>query len=117
MNYNEPKDVITPQTAVTNLYPIFDGGPWDYSLALMDWEGEPALGIRWNGGTEAKSVGKQKIHPGNPQSRGYSTWFIVPKPFVIPILKKALSQGLGGGSINKKQAEKFVRDKIENLTA
>jgi hypothetical protein len=41
------------------------------AIALGTWEGDPVLGMRWNGSED---------HPiGSPQSRGLPTWFIIPR--------------------------------------
>lgn len=70
MAYIDPKIVQSPKGRVKNLNVIFDGGEGSYSIAHMDWDGNAAVGVRWNGGdTEGL---------GNPQSRGIATWFILP---------------------------------------
>ena len=71
MAYIDPKIVLSPKGRVENLSVIFDGGEHSYSVARMDWDKNPALGVRWNGG--------DKEGLGNPQSRGIATWFILPK--------------------------------------
>jgi len=71
MAYIDPKMVLSPKGRVENLGVIFDGGEHSYSVARMDWDKNPALGVRWNGG--------EKEGLGNPQSRGIATWFILPK--------------------------------------
>lgn len=39
------------------------------AVALGRWDGEPVIGLRWNG---------NDVSPvGHPQSRGLATWFIV----------------------------------------
>jgi hypothetical protein len=114
MEYTEPKDVTSPQTSVSNVRPILDGGEWEYSLALLNWDDEPALGIRWNGGMQVSRQGKKKQHPGNPQSRGLPIWFILPPNLILPVLK-ALKNELGGESIDKKLAEKQVLEEIKRL--
>jgi len=53
---------------------IYDGKEHGWSLARMNWEGEPIIGMRWNGGSES---GIPSI--GNPQSRGKPTWFVLPE--------------------------------------
>ncbi len=44
----------------------------------MLWDGDFAVGIRWNG--------KLGEGVGSPQSRGLPTWFILPRPFVQDVL-------------------------------
>jgi len=70
MAYIDPRMVLSPKGRVENLTVIFDGGEHSYSVARMDWDKNPALGVRWNGG--------DKEGLGNPQSRGIATWFILP---------------------------------------
>lgn len=70
MAYIDPRMVLSPKGRVENLAVIFDGGEGSYSVARMDWDGEPRLGVRWNGG-DGEGL-------GNPQSRGIATWFILP---------------------------------------
>ena len=67
---------------------LITGGPdnnW-WSIALGTWKNEegekPALGIRWNGDEDTK---------GNPTSRGYPTWFILPEEFHDFVLNSLLT--------------------------
>lgn len=71
MAYIDPEMVLAPKGRVENLDVVFDGGEHSYSVARMNWDKNPALGVRWNGG-EGEGL-------GNPQSRGIATWFILPK--------------------------------------
>ncbi len=71
MAYIDPRMVLSPKGRVANLTVIFDGGEHSYSIARMNWDNNPALGVRWNGG--------DKEGLGNPQSRGIATWFILPE--------------------------------------
>lgn len=46
------------------------GVEYGCAVCVGRWEGEPRIGMRWNGG---------KDNPiGNPQSRGIPTWFMLP---------------------------------------
>jgi hypothetical protein len=73
--------VNSPKASISNLLVLYDGGeynpsnPWwtGWSLAQFDWQGCPALGIRWNG---SDLTGDS--HIGSPQSRGVPTWFVLP---------------------------------------
>lgn len=67
--------IISPKGRVEELKVIYDGGEESWSLAKMKWDGENAVGIRWNGGSEDKKF----PGIGNPQSRGVPTWFILPE--------------------------------------
>lgn len=75
MSYTPPDMVISPKGRVEELKVIYDGGEESWSLAKMKWDGENAVGIRWNGGSEDKKF----PGIGNPQSRGVPTWFILPE--------------------------------------
>lgn len=74
--YTDPRGVTTPRGRIRNLEVLYNGGAQDddsgWSLARMLWDGEEALGIRWNGGSEGDSKGQ-------PTSRGYPTWYILPQ--------------------------------------
>jgi hypothetical protein len=109
--YTDPKDVTSPQVSVSKVRPVLDAGEWDYSVALLQWEKQPAVGIRWNGGSEEG----EKIQPGNPQSRGLPIWFIVPEPFELAILETVLARGCGGGSINATEAEAAVNEAVSRI--
>lgn len=105
MNYTSPREVKSPKISISNLEPIIDKGEWEYSVAVLDWEKKPRLAMRWNGGKGEDG----KIHPGNPQSRGLPTWFVLPDEFDIEILSALKPRGgLGGGEINIDTAEEAV---------
>jgi hypothetical protein len=76
MAYIDPRLVTSPKGRVERLDVIYDGGEGDYAVATMLWDGEPATGVRWNGGDR----GEKFQGLGNPQSRGIPTWFILPDP-------------------------------------
>jgi hypothetical protein len=84
MAYIDPNLVLSPKGRVENLRVIHDGKDGSFSVAEMDWDGNPAVGVRWNGGNEGKFTGL-----GNPQSRGIATWFILPDP-IADLVKKNL---------------------------
>jgi len=101
MSYIKPKDVLSPKVSVSNLRPIYDEGEGKWSAALLDWDQEPSVGIRWNG---------QNQSPGNPQSRGLPTWFVMPNQLGIPVLRTLLTQGLvGGEDIQRDTAQQAVQ--------
>lgn len=74
--YTDPRGVTTPRGRIRDLEVLYNGGAQaddsGWSLASMLWDGEEALGIRWNGGAEGDSKGQ-------PTSRGYPTWYILPQ--------------------------------------
>jgi hypothetical protein len=71
MPYVDPKDVTSPRERLRDLDVIHDGGVGSWSAAWFTWDGEKRLGLRWNGRADEPG-------PGNPTSRGYPTWFVVP---------------------------------------
>jgi hypothetical protein len=96
----DPKTVVSPKGSVRNLEILWDGGEWNdadplwsgWSAAKLDWDGHPAIGIRWNGTSDDKGV-------GNPQSRGLPTWFILPDPIADVALAR-IAEHLRNGSSN-----------------
>jgi len=115
MAYIDPQHVDSPKSFVSDLMPVYDGGEWESSVALLKWEGEDRVAMRWNGGTENQS---QKPTPGNPQSRGLPTWFVVDPIFDVAILQTLLEKRLaGGGSIDKEKAQEAIHRAIELRTS
>jgi hypothetical protein len=84
MGYIDPRTVLSPKNSVSDVEIIFNTGPTSnsWSVARLRWDGEPAVGIRWNGGEEGGTK-------GNPQSRGNPTWFIVPVELAERVLEEA----------------------------
>lgn len=81
MTYTKPQDVISPQDAISNIDVLFDGGDNSVSIARITWFGKIVIGMRWNVSMrEWDDLGKinGNICLGNPISRGYPTWFILP---------------------------------------
>ena len=111
MTYIDPSSVTSPQAHVANVIPIKDTGEDEWSAALFEWDGKAALGLRWNGG------GQDKLHPGNPQSRGLSTWFIVPWEIAPDVLQAVINQSLGGGKVDKVKAKAACADFLFKLEA
>ncbi|MEQ9468952.1 MAG: hypothetical protein RLN88_16200 [Ekhidna sp.] len=102
-NYRKPQDVVSPKSRIKGTpQVIYDGkdGEYPFSIAIINWDGNKAYGIRWNVSDSEwdnpeKMIGGTKQCVGNPQSRGNSTWFIVPdilfnptNPVMQEILKK-----------------------------
>lgn len=76
MAYINPRLVTSPKGRVEKLHVIHDSGEGDYAVATMLWDGQPRMGVRWNGGDKGEIF--QGL--GSPQSRGIATWFILPDP-------------------------------------
>jgi hypothetical protein len=79
MSYCDPRTVRGPKKHVSNVRVIYDGGEEGCAVAELEWDGEPSVGIRWNG-----------MQPlGHPQSRGNPVWFRVPPEFAEVVLARA----------------------------
>ncbi|MBZ9730775.1 hypothetical protein LB467_13855 [Salegentibacter sp. JZCK2] len=83
--YNLPNTVLRP---TKNVRVLFDNGNFHeaYSVAILEWNNNDVLAIRWNiTENEAKNPEKMKgseVCVGEPNSHGYSTWFIIPDDFI-----------------------------------
>jgi hypothetical protein len=84
--------VTSPKDCVDKVIPIYDGGAFkgEYSVAILEWQGNPCIGIRWNI-TERELNNPDKVSGkvvcvGEPNSRGYATWFILPDDFLRALL-------------------------------
>ncbi len=89
----KPADVVSPKRRWQTITILRDTGNDNDSLALGNWDGSPALGMRWNGDNNSDI--------GNPQSRGQATWFIVPEIYwrglvdtITEADKKALAEAV-----------------------
>src|SRR2546421_4161058 len=80
--------VTAPQDCVSIIRVLYDGqdgsapGSSPISVAQLEWEGRPCIGIRWNVAQREwddpdKKSGK-KACVGMPSSRGHAVWFILP---------------------------------------
>lgn len=74
-NYTDPRTVLSPRSAVSNLNVLFDDGPHSFSVATLDWHGVPSHAFRWNGHMENDG----SINKGSPISTGHPVWMIIPK--------------------------------------
>ena len=71
MPYTKPEDVTSPKKRWGRDHRVLhDEGKGGWSAAEGLWDNEAVLALRWNGDDDTPK--------GNPQSRGYPTWFIVP---------------------------------------
>lgn len=78
--YIVPTEVMSPKRQWTLVSVLWDRGEGEAAVALGRWEGEPVIGMRWNG-TDENPI-------GNPQSRGLPTWFVVPREFQDAVLDR-----------------------------
>lgn len=72
MGYIDPATVVSPKNRWKLGRVLCNAGQGGWSLAEGWWDESPTLGIRWNGDDDSGS-------PGNPQSHGNPTWFILPE--------------------------------------
>ena len=81
--YHDPKTVLSPKDRVKSVEVVFDKGPGDasWSVARLNWDDSPVVGIRWNG--------DQTSTKGLPQARGNPAWFILPEDIADAVLEKA----------------------------
>jgi len=95
MSYIDPGTVLTPRDRVRSVHVLYNSGPrngWSWSVALLDFDGEEHIGIRWNGSEDEPGI-------GNPQSRGRPTWFVIPDELSDLVREQAeqLSNAQEGG--------------------
>lgn len=107
MGYVRPKDVNSPKGNWLLKRVLHDGGELkptqtdalNWSAAEGKWKGDEGwydcLALRWNGGSGGEL--------GNPQSRGFPTWFIVP-----PKLEKAIRRVINSKKRTRPQSRKDV---------
>jgi hypothetical protein len=81
--YHDPKTVLSPKERVKSVEVVYDAGPVDFSwsVARLNWDNSPVVGIRWNG--------DQTSSKGLPQARGNPAWFILPEYIADAVLEKA----------------------------
>ena len=84
MSYTNPSTVKSPKDRVKDVEVVFDKGPKEgsWSIAKLKFDGEDAVGIRWNGEVSKPGV-------GTPSSRSNPTWFIVPNEIADAVIAAA----------------------------
>jgi len=80
--YRDPRAVQGPKNRVSGVRVVYDGGPGNGAVAQLDWDGEPAVGLRWNGNLDDQPLGQ-------PQSRGNPVWLRVPPELEEAVLERA----------------------------
>jgi hypothetical protein len=78
MPYIKPDDVISPKNSFRLLEVLHDDGEGSYSICIGFWDKKITLFLRWNG--------TEKLPLGNPQSRGLSTWLVIPDDLTESVL-------------------------------
>jgi len=79
--YCDPNSVVSPKSSWELKQVIYNTGQGGWSVAHGEWDGDPVIGIRWNGSDNESGC-------GNPQSRGHATWFIIPEDLKSTVLQK-----------------------------
>lgn len=121
MKYINPKDVKSPSSYVKSIKPLYDGGFWGFSIAILEnINGECNVGLRWNISEneweDQRKIKEEKYCVGMPQSRGYSVWFILPKSswkYVPQMIKDEID---GNNSPNQIDiSESQIQEEINKL--
>lgn len=113
--YIKPETVISPKDKISSdIIVLYDGGEWEWSLGLFCYARDYCLGARWNG---SQSPGSPE-RLGNPQSRGYATWFVIPAELAAHLIQDKgldiIEKGLEKLSEkDRKLAEFYIADIIE----
>jgi hypothetical protein len=109
--YHDPKTVLSPKDRVKSVEVIFDKGPVEYSwsVAQIEWDGAPVVGIRWNGDSNS--------HKGLPQARGNPAWFIVPRELADAVLKAAKESGRIGQEMLAEGYRQMAADRTREMEA
>jgi hypothetical protein len=94
-----PEQVLSPRDYVNRIIEVVypkdtaEGrlDPTDVCVAWIEWRGKEVLGMRYNASmremdNQDKMEGRVRC-VGNPTSRGYPTWFIVPEALRCMIVK------------------------------
>lgn len=75
-NDHEILSVTSPQKNIGGPYKVvYKDIQEQWAIVALDWDNFPRLGIRWFNSPS-----------GNPVSRGYPTWFMIPEALTKPIL-------------------------------
>lgn len=82
----DPHSIRTPKRSITGeIKVLHDDGDYSWSIVLLTWDGRRSFGVRWNGGFADNSS-------GNPQSRGFPTWFLIPDALSRSIAENELGK-------------------------
>ena len=88
MPYVLPSHVTSPKDRLTQIIEVIhDAGASDWSVAIVEYDGDRCVAIRWNG-TEEEPL-------GYPSVRNYPVWFIVPHFFASTIEHMARQKAEG----------------------
>ena len=80
-----PQDALSPRDRIgpNSLNVVYTAPSGDWSLAEMLWDGDSAIGCRWNGSINDPD------DKGNPRAHNHGTWFILPSEIGVPLLALA----------------------------
>ena len=83
MAYVDPITVVSPRNRLRSVDVLYDSDPGrgGWSVALLDFDGDECIGIRWNGSQDEPGI-------GNPQSRARPTWFVVPEELAAVVRER-----------------------------
>jgi len=87
IDFTKPQEVTSPRDLVKILKIVYSGGAHSYSIAKLEWNKKECYGIRWNVSIRELQRNSKKCI-GNPSSRGFPTWFILPTDFYTFIENK-----------------------------
>ena len=83
--------INSPQRSLKGPYAVvYKNTEERWAIVAMNWNGEPNLGIRWFWGKS-----------GNPISRSYPTWFIIPSMLRNEILNSLPLDSLFRDNLNR----------------
>jgi len=89
MKYVKPDDVKSPKNHLELVRVLYDGkDDPSYSIAIVKYDdGDESYAMRWNISSaeydDPDKVQGKKLCIGNPVSRGYPTWFVLPLPVKV----------------------------------
>ena len=99
-----PKDWLWDEN-----YPVkvlFDDG--EYSAIWGKYQDQPALGVRWNGGTDR----------GYPGQGGHPTWYVEPDFIAVTILHRLFTSAIEtGNSDHMENIQIAIRELRSKMTA
>ena len=86
-----PEDAQSPRNRIEpgSIRVIYTDPQGWWSLAEMTYDGEPAVGCRWNGELDDAD------DKGHPRSHAQGTWFVLPEPLAQPIAAMVKTFGNG----------------------
>ena len=88
--YHAPATVLSPKKFIRQVDVLYDGGVTGFSLAMIDWEGVPHIGMRWNVAIKEQADSSKQTGTvpcdGSPSAKGIPSWFILPRELFDPTL-------------------------------